>query len=211
MSDNNDKNQANNNDNGAEQPPELNDSVEDLNLTAEALETESPEDEPVEYEPEEDELTLLQDKLQRTFAELENTRRRFDREKQESTKYAIAGFASDILSLADNLERALQAVPPKAKQENEEFGNFVEGVALSAKELNSIFERNHIKKIAPALGEAFSANQHQAVSELPSDTHPKGTIVQILQPGYALHDRLIRPAMVMVSAGIIEKKVDISA
>ncbi len=210
MSDNNQTNK-NDNDNGAEQPPELNDATEDVNLTDDATEIDASVDEPVEDAPEEDELALLQDKLQRTFAELENTRRRFDREKQESTKYAIAGFASDILSLADNLERALQAVPPKAKQENEAFGNFVEGVALSAKELNSIFERNHIKKIAPALGDAFSANQHQAVSELPSDTHPKGTIVQILQPGYALHDRLIRPAMVMVSAGGIAKKVDVSA
>ncbi|MCH9845571.1 MAG: nucleotide exchange factor GrpE [Alphaproteobacteria bacterium] len=210
MSDKNNK--ENTNQEAHQQQPELNEAVEEsLAPETNASENESLEEEAPEDESPEDELAALQDKLQRTFAELENTRRRFDREKQESTKYAIAGFAADILSLADNLERALQAVPSEAKQGNEAFGNFVEGVALSAKELNSIFERNHIKKINPALGEAFSPNQHQAVSEIPSDTHPKGTIAQILQPGYGLHDRLIRPAMVMVSAGKIEKKLDITA
>ncbi len=216
MSDKNNKNQkntnqANNKQASAEQQPELNDVATEEILQNEASQSDASENESPEDEPIQDELARLQDKLQRTFAELENTRRRFDREKQESTKYAIAGFAADILSLADNLERALQAVPSEAKQGNEAFGNFVEGVALSAKELNSIFERNHIKKINPALGEAFSPSQHQAVSEIPSEAHPKGTIVQILQPGYALHDRLIRPAMVMVSAGKIEKKLDITA
>ncbi len=219
MSDNNNKD--NNNQGSHQQQPELSEVVEDAsltdanltdaNLTETNLENEAPEDDAPAEETAEDELAILQDKLQRSFAELENTRRRFDREKQESIKYAVAGFAADILSLADNLERALQAVPAEAKQGNDAFGNFVEGVVLSAKELNSIFERNHIKKINPVLGEAFSPNQHQAVSEIPSEAHPKGTIAQILQPGYALHDRLIRPAMVMVSAGKIEKKLDITA
>ena len=138
----------------------------------------------------------LQDKLQRTLAELENTRRRFDRDKQESVKYAIAGFTGDILSLADNLDRALQAVP-KGELDSA-FANFVQGVELSAKELNSIFERNNIKKIAP-VGEQFSANKHQAVSEIVTDEYPVGTVVDVLQPGYILHDRLIRPAMVVVA------------
>ncbi len=152
---------------------------------------------------EEDELSELQDRLQRTLAELENTRRRFDREKQESIKYAIAGFAGDILNLADNLDRALKSVPEEGKEGA--FGNFVEGVSLSAKELVSIFERNQIKKIEPALGASFSPSQHQAVSEMPSDAYAKGSIAQLLQPGYALHDRLIRPAMVMVSSGAAKK------
>ncbi|MCH9853508.1 MAG: nucleotide exchange factor GrpE [Alphaproteobacteria bacterium] len=207
-------NQENKNHDGVEQQPESNEVVEE-----ETIESDIPEKESSEEEAAEDELAILQDKLQRSFAELENTRRRFDREKQESIKYAIAGFAADIISLADNLERALQAVSATKKEQGEKqqgektdaFVRFVEGVALSAKELNTIFERNHIKKINPRLGEAFSPSQHQAVSEIPSDAHPKGTIVQTLQPGYTLHDRLIRPAMVMVSSGKIEKKTDITA
>ncbi len=145
-----------------------------------------------------DDVTVeeLQDKLQRTLAELENTRRRFDRDKQENVKYAIAGFAGDVLSLADNLDRALQAVPKGELEAS--FANFVQGVELSAKELNSIFERNNITKIAPT-GEKFSANKHQAVSEIVTDEYPAGTVVNVLQPGYILHDRLIRPAMVVVA------------
>ncbi len=188
--------------------PEIASVSADNNVEAEVQSTPSPDVPPPdpgngpekypESSPEND-IEQLKDKLQRTLAELENTRRRFEREKQEMAKYAIASFATDILSLADNLERGLKAVSAESKTENDALNNFFQGVELSARELGSIFERNNITKISPEKGDAFSYNHHQAVSEMITQDYPAGSVVELLQHGYILHDRLIRPAMVIVS------------
>jgi molecular chaperone GrpE len=142
----------------------------------------------------EDELAAMKDKALRALAEAENTRRQSERQREESVRYAVTGFARDLLNVADNLSRALQSAPTG------ENDSFVTGVAMTERELLSVFERHHIRKINPS-GQEFDHNQHQAVVELPGTGAPAGQVVQVIQPGYMLHDRLLRPALVAVASG----------
>ena len=138
-----------------------------------------------------------QDRLLRALAEAENTRRRTQREREEATKYAVAGFAKDLLSAADNLHRALGSLP-EAEVGDERTRNLLAGVAATERELLSVFERHGIRRIDP-MGERFDHNFHQAIFEAERRDKPAGTIIEVLQPGYVLHDRLLRPAMVGVA------------
>jgi len=138
-----------------------------------------------------------QDRLLRALAEAENTRRRTQREREEATKYAISGFAKDLLSAADNLHRALDSLP-EAEVRDERTRSLLAGVAATERELLSVFERHGIRRIDP-IGERFDHNFHQAIFEAERRDEPAGTIVEVLQPGYVLHDRLLRPAMVGVA------------
>ena len=140
----------------------------------------------------------LKDQLLRALAEAENTRRRAQREREETARYAAAPLARDILPVADNLARALAAVPGEALAKDEALKNLVEGIAATERQLQSALERHSIKPVE-ALGEKFDANRHQAMYEMPGEGKPAGTIVQVLQQGYALHDRLLRPALVGVA------------
>jgi molecular chaperone GrpE len=145
------------------------------------------------------ELAEEHDRLLRALAEAENTRRRAQREREDAAKYAVSGFAKDMLSAADNLRRALESLPEE-KVRDELTRNLLAGVAATERELLAVFERYGIRRIDPR-GERFDHNLHQAIYEAERPDQPAGTIIEVLQPGYLLHDRLLRPAMVGVAKG----------
>lgn len=145
------------------------------------------------------EIAKLKDQLLRALAEQENIRRRAQREREDAVKYAAQKFASDLLSAADNLRRALDSAPPAATQD-ELTKTLLAGVAATERELLGAFEKHGIRRIDP-VGEKFDHNLHQAMFELENTGKPAGTIVQVLQPGYVLQDRLLRAAMVGVAKG----------
>jgi molecular chaperone GrpE len=144
------------------------------------------------------EVAQLKDQLLRTLAEAENTRRRARKEVEDTAKYAIANLAKDLLSAPDNLRRALDNIPAEGRKNDELLDRLATGVEMVERELHAILERNGIKKIEP-LGQPFDHNFHQALFEVPTADQPPGTVVQLLAPGYIIHDRLLRPAMVGVA------------
>lgn len=143
------------------------------------------------------ELAATKDRLLRALAETENVRRRSEREREDAHKYAVARFAGDLLSAADNLRRALDSLP-EAEVRDDKVRGLLEGVAATERELLAAFERHGIRRIDPK-GERFDHNLHQAIFETESSGAPAGTVVEVLQPGYVIHDRLLRPAMVGVA------------
>ncbi len=144
------------------------------------------------------EVSHLKDQLLRTLAEAENLRKRSAKEIEESSKYAITGFAREMLSVSDNLNRALASVTPEQITSNEALSTFVTGVQLTAQSLESALDKFHVKLINP-VGEVFSPEWHQAMLEVPSTDVSPGCIVDVLQVGYRIHDRLLRPALVSVA------------
>ncbi len=151
------------------------------------------------------EIVELKDRLLRAMAETENVRRRAERDRAETAKYGIASFARDLLSVADNLRRAISMVPEDGRDGDETLASLVEGVELTERELLGVLERYGIRPIDP-MGEKFDHNWHQAVMQLDAPSSPAGTVVQVMQIGYAIQDRLLRPAMVAVAKG--EEKGD---
>jgi molecular chaperone GrpE len=147
----------------------------------------------------ETELAETKDRLLRALAETENVRRRLQRERDDASKYAVGGFAKDLLSTVDNLRRALDAMPESEVKDSRTQG-LRDGVAATERELLGALERHGLKRIDPQ-GERFDHNFHQAIFEAERPDLPAGTIVEVLQPGYLLHDRLLRPAMVGVAKG----------
>jgi molecular chaperone GrpE len=139
----------------------------------------------------------LKEQILRYAADAENTKRRAEREANDARAYAIQKFARDLLGVADNFSRALAHAP---ESEDAAVKNFVLGVGMTDKELQSAFERNGLKKIEPARGEKFDPHQHQAIAEVPGTDVAGGGVVEVMQPGYELLGRLVRPAMVMVAA-----------
>lgn len=162
-------------------------------------------------EEKEKELATLKDQALRALAEAENTRRRSERELADMSKYAVTGFARDLVGVLENLQRALDSIPEALMAEQPAVQNLYTGVEMTLKELVSVFSRQGIQRIDP-LGEKFDHNLHQAVAQIESADAPVGTVVQVLQAGYTIHDRLLRPAMVGVaSSSSAEKKLDTSA
>ena len=145
------------------------------------------------------EVTELKDQLLRAVAEGENVRRRAAREKLDASKFAIASLARDLLAVPDTLDRAIGSIGEDVRDQ-EGVVNLIEGIELTQRQLLGIFERHGIKPIHP-MGEKFDPNFHQAMFEAPDTGQPDGTIVQILQAGYVIGDRLLRPAMVGVAKG----------
>jgi molecular chaperone GrpE len=144
------------------------------------------------------EVAELKDKLLRALAEAENVRRRAERERQDVAQYAIVSFARDLLAVSDNLRRALEHAPPP-EETSGAVKLLVEGVDLTEKELLRVLEKHGVKRIEPVKGDKFDHNFHQAMFEVPTTDQPKGAIVQVMQAGYVLHDRLLRPAMVGIA------------
>lgn len=140
----------------------------------------------------------LRDGLLRAMAETENIRKRGERQLQDAHKYAVTGFARDILSIADNLERAVAAVPEERREEHELLGMLLEGVIAVQGAFTQTMTAHKIERIEP-LGEAFDPNLHEAMFEVPGTDMPNGTVAQVIEPGYQLHDRLLRPARVGVA------------
>jgi len=130
-------------------------------------------------------------------AETQNVRRRLEKDVQDARNYAATGFARDILSVSDNLARAVQSVP-EALREDEKLKGFIAGIEATQRELDKVFGQHGITRIA-STGMPLDPNQHQAMIEIPSDDHEPGTIVQEMQAGYMIKDRLLRPAMVGVA------------
>ncbi len=154
-------------------------------------------------EPEADpeaQLAALNDKLLRAVAELENYRRRAERERQDTAKFAIAGFARDCLTVLDNLRRGLDSVSAEDRAGNQGLETLAAGMELTERGLITTFERHGIEKIDP-LGEPFDYDRHQAMFEVEDENQPAGTVVQVAQAGYMLNQRLLRPAMVGVAKG----------
>ena len=145
------------------------------------------------------ELAEAKDRLLRALAETENVRRRAERERADASKYGATSLAKDLLNVADNLRRALDSAPPE-QATDERTRNLLQGVAATERELLAAFERHGIRRVDPA-GERFDHNLHQAMFEVENTGQPPGTVVQVLQPGYVMHDRLLRPAMVGVAKG----------
>jgi molecular chaperone GrpE len=143
------------------------------------------------------ENAALKEQVLRYAAEADNTRRRAEREANDARAYAIQKFARDLLGVADNLSRALAAHPESA---DAQMKNFIVGVEMTEKELQGAFERNGLKKIHPAKGEKFDPHKHQAMMELAETDVAPGAIVEVMQSGYELLGRLVRPAMVVVAA-----------
>jgi molecular chaperone GrpE len=167
--------------------------------TAEAAPATPPETPEERIAALEAELAEAQDKVLRALAEAENTRRRAQRERADTEKYAISRFAEGLLSVADNLRRALDSLP-ESEAKDDRTRSLLAGVAATERELLAAFERHGLKRI-DAKGEKFDHNFHQAVFEMENTGQPAGTVVEVLQPGYMLHDRLLRPAMVGVAKG----------
>ncbi|MEQ8936086.1 MAG: nucleotide exchange factor GrpE [Amphiplicatus sp.] len=147
-----------------------------------------------------EELSALNDKVLRLAAELENTRRRADREKQEAGRYAIASFARDLLSVADTFERALGTAPAEGETVSPEtLSALVSGIRMTDAALLTVLERHGVKRIDPK-GEKFDPNLHMAVAQAPGDA-PAGHVLDVAQPGFVIGDRVLRAAMVVVSTG----------
>ena len=165
--------------------------------------SESPKEKEEEVSPEDlieklnEEISGLKDQRLRAIAELENFRKRAEKDQSDALKYGISNFAKEIINIRDNIERAQSSISEEAKN-NETIKSVIEGIDLIAQSVVSTFEKIGIKKIE-SLNEKFDHNLHQAMMEIENDDLEPGTIVQELIPGYTLHDRLLRPAMVGVS------------
>jgi molecular chaperone GrpE len=142
----------------------------------------------------------LRDRLLRAMAEMENLRRRTEREKSDTARYAISNFARDVLTVGDNLRRTVEHVPAEAAAADPALKSFLDGVELTERELLKVLERHGVSKLDP-IGQRFDPNCHQAMYEVPNADVPEGTVVEVMQAGYAIGDRCLRPALVAVSKG----------
>lgn len=144
------------------------------------------------------EVASLKDQLLRAVAETENTRRRAQRDREDASKYAVSSFAKELVTVADNLRRALDAVPADGREQDEMLKSLAVGVEATERQLFAAFDRAGIKRIDPT-GEMFDPNFHQVMFEIENTGKAAGTVVQVLQPGYTIHGRLLREAMVGVA------------
>ena len=147
------------------------------------------------------EIADLKDKLLRALADNENTIRRAKREREDTAKYAAANFARDMLTVADNLQRALDATPDGLRDGDDQSKSFLEGIELTSRELLSVLERHGINRISP-MGEKFNHDQHEALFEVPTSDAEPGMVMQVVEDGFMIHDRLLRAAKVGVSKAI---------
>ncbi len=147
------------------------------------------------------ELAEARDRTLRTLAEMENLRKRTAKEVADARAYGITGFARDVLDIADSLQRALDAVPAETRESADPMLKaLIEGVVLTERSLLAALEKNGVKKFDPT-GEKFDPNFQQAMYEVPDPSVPPGTVVQVVQAGYTIGDRVLRPALVGVAKG----------
>lgn len=147
------------------------------------------------------ELADMKDRLLRTLADMENMRKRTDREVADARVYGISTFARDILGVADNMHRAMQALDDEIRANADDAVKaLLDGVELTERELMNVLEKHGVKKLEP-LGQKFDPNRHQAMFEMADASVPSGTVVQVMQAGYTIGERVLRPALVAVSKG----------
>lgn len=156
------------------------------------------------------EVASLKDAMLRAVAETENLRRRTAREMDDARKYAVTGFARDLTGAIENMYRAIGSISPEARAQNEAMENLAQGLDMTLRDLQSSLERHGVKRLWPE-GQMFDHHQHQAVAQIDSAEHPAGTILQVLQAGYIIHDRLLQPAMVCVARAASGHVVDTQA
>jgi molecular chaperone GrpE len=142
----------------------------------------------------------MRDRLLRTMADMENLRRRTEREKADNARYAISNFARDVLTVGDNLRRTIEHVPAEAAAQDPALKSFLDGVELTERELLNVLERHGVTRIDP-VGQRFDPNCHQAMYEVQNPDVPEGTVVDVMQAGYVIGDRCLRPALVAVATG----------
>lgn len=143
----------------------------------------------------------MRDKLLRTIAEMENLRKRTEREIADTRSYAIAGFARDMLTATDSLSRALMVLPAEARDSSDATTrSLIEGIEMTEREMQRLLAKHGVKPIE-AEGQKFDPHKHQAMFEVPDPSRPEGTVVQVVQAGFAIGDRVLRPAMVGVAKG----------
>jgi molecular chaperone GrpE len=142
----------------------------------------------------------MRDRLLRTMADMENLRRRTEREKTDTARYAISNFARDVLTVGDNLRRTIEHVPAEAAAQDPALKSFLDGVELTERELLNVLERHGVTRIDP-VGQRFDPNCHQAMYEVQNPDVPEGTVVDVMQAGYVIGDRCLRPALVAVAKG----------
>lgn len=143
----------------------------------------------------------LRDRYLRLAAEMDNLRRRTERDVKDAKSYSVAGFARDMLAVSDNLRRAIEAIPDEARQSGDAgYTTLVEGVEMTERSMLSALERHGVKKLEP-VGEKFDPNFHQAMFEVPNAEVPNNTVVQVVQAGFVIGERVLRPAMVGVAKG----------
>ena len=162
------------------------------------LETAEETEKPSEIDTLKEEVATLKDQVLRNHAELENTRRRARRDVEEAGKYAVTTFARDLINVLENLHRAEDNIPLDQIETNELLKNIFDGVEITKRELLNVFDRHGITRIDPK-GQTFDHNFHQAMMHVEDAENPANTVVQVLQAGYMLKDRLLRPALVGVS------------
>ena len=157
------------------------------------------------------ELAKAKDQWIRAVAETDNIRKRAQRDQEENARYAVTGFARDMVSVLENLKRAASNIPADARKHNELLNILGQGIDLTLEEMLGIFQRYGIKRLYP-VNEKFDHNFHQAVAQIERDDVPPGTVVEVVQAGYVIHDRLLQPAMVAVAKAVdASKKVDTTA
>jgi molecular chaperone GrpE len=155
-------------------------------------------------------VSQMKDQWMRASAETENVRKRAERDQQETARYASAKFARDMVDVLENVKRAAESITAEKREANELLKTVGDGLDMTAQELTGIFERHGIKRVDP-MGEKFDHNLHQAVVQVEAPGSEPGTVIQVVQAGYVLHDRLLRPAMVAVTKAGDAKKVDTNA
>jgi molecular chaperone GrpE len=156
-----------------------------------------------------EELAVAEDAKLRALAEVENMRRRMEKEKQENARYGSSNLARGLFTILDNFDRALLASPKELKNKKDIEKNYLslhEGVELTLKDISALFRQNGIEIIIPSKGDSFDHNIHQAMLEVPTDEYKSGCVCEVLQAGYKIYDRLLRPALVGVSKELVKEK-----
>ena len=187
--------------------PEADEAPESETAEDEAVEAAAEQPAPGKEQTPEEEIAELKDKLLRSLAENENLIRRARKDREDASKYAASNFARDMLGVGDNLRRAMDAVPDELRDGDDATKAFLEGVELTERELLSALERHGIKKLSP-LGAKFDHDRHEALFEVPTGDAEPGTIVQVLEDGYIIHDRLLRAARVGIAKAPTESGED---
>ncbi len=185
--------------NSGEEVEEILEKESEVEETPDADEISAAGDDDIVEALKEENQKLKEDYL-RAYAELENTKKRCAQEIEKNNKYAVSAFAKNLLSVADNLHRALSAIPEEKRNECDGLINLLKGVELTEADLMKAFEKNGIKKM-DIIGQVFDPNFHQVVQEVEDASKPNGTIIAELQTGYMLNDRILREAMVVVTKG----------
>lgn len=191
-----DQNQTHQNDDDYLSPAQDNNAAPSTNDAA----SEQSDEHSVRIQIIEQELERTKDQMIRAIADADNTRKRALREREDATKFAISGFSKDLLSVADNLRRALQAIPADVLESQPDIKNLVNGIEATERELLRSFEKNGIQKIEP-LDERFDPNFHEVIFEAAIPNKPAGIVIQVVEAGYVLNGRILRPARVGVAKG----------